>query len=418
MDNSCGYTYGAISSSSSEESFIPAGSNVTPCTCCWASYNLFSACISCSPNSPSFVSWNTWTENCGNMTSTTTYFPWDSGFRIPSNTTIPYYASTNPSNYSNGIFDENFASNLGGQGKPDLTGSPLPSTSSVSSSSSSTASAGAIAGGVIGGIVLLLLFCGFFLFIICRKRKRAAHFPSKMTPSTWNGSHFAVATKDMNRAPLAPSGYPQTSAQMSTSPYAIYSNHTHGVPSTTSLHSVRITSPTSPGHATMPLSPISPSVAPILLPINDAADVITPFLATQPSSRPATPDRKGAQGSAEPTTERCTSPQTQRSRMNPPPYSPTSPTSSSHVRTGSSSSRRFSFRRHMAKESGSGPSTTINSVTSQRRTHAPKMRSAGSAESAMTNSTTASVSDNGAGRSIRTALERTTTSAASRGPVV
>ncbi|KAG0703451.1 hypothetical protein DFH29DRAFT_998450 [Suillus ampliporus] len=162
VDNSCGYTYGAISSSSSEESSIPAGSNVTPCTCCWASYNLFSACMFCSSNSPSLVSWNTWTENCGNKTSTTTYFPWDSGFRIPSNTTIPYFASINPSSYSNGIFDENFASNLGGQSKPDLTGSPLPSTSSssVSSSSSSTASVGAIAGGVIGGIVLRLLFCG------------------------------------------------------------------------------------------------------------------------------------------------------------------------------------------------------------------------------------------------------------------
>jgi hypothetical protein len=231
-----------------------------------------------------------------------------------------------------------------------------------------------------------------------------------MTPPIWNGSHFAVATKDSTtRTPLAPSGYPQTSAAMSTSPYAIQSNHIRNVPSVTSLHSLNIGPPSSAGH-TIPFSPLAPPITPVLSPIGDAADVITPFLATQSSSRPGTPDRKSAQNHGELAHERAASPQSQRSRMNPPPYTPSSPTSSNHTRTGSNATRRLSVMRHFRREGGSGD-TTISSVMGQRRTHAPRMHSRTSAESAASNSTTASMSDNG--RSMRTALERTTTTAAS-----
>ncbi|KAG2342666.1 hypothetical protein BDR05DRAFT_338780 [Suillus weaverae] len=231
-----------------------------------------------------------------------------------------------------------------------------------------------------------------------------------MTPHIWNGSHFAVATKDSTtRAPLAPSGYPQTSAAMSTTPYAIQSNHIRSVSSVTSLRSLHVVSPTSAGHS-MPFSPLAPPIAPVLSPVGDAADVITPFLATQPSSRPGTPDRKSAQSHGETAHERAASPQSQRSRMNPPPYTPSSPTSSNHTHTGSNSSRRLSVIRHFRREGGSG-NTTINSAMGQRRTHAPRMHSGTSAESARSDSTSASLGDNG--RSIRTALERTTTTAAS-----
>lgn len=416
--NSCpNTTYAPISPSSFEDSFVPDGSNATMCTCSWASYNLLSACMFCAPGSPSLVSWDVWIKNCGGLTSTTTYFPWDSGIRLPSNATIiPYYASYNPSNYFNGTFNSTVVNDISAVSKPDLNGSPLngtsssssPSPSSSSSSSSSTTPVGPIVGGVVGGTVLLLLLCGFFFFIICRKRRRVAQFPPKMTPPIWNGSHFAVPTKDSTtRTPLAPSGYPQTSAAMSTSPYAIQSNHIRNVPSVTSLHSLNMTSPTSAGHA-IPFSPLAPPITPVLSPIGDAADVITPFLAVQPASRPGTPDRKHAHGPGELAHERAASPQSQRSRMNPPPYTPSSPTSSNHTRTGSNASRRPSVMRHFRREGGSGD-TTITSVMGQKRTHAPRMQSRTSDESA--NSTTASVSDNG--RSMRTALERTTTTAAS-----
>lgn len=413
--NSCpNSTYTSISPPSFEDSFVPVGSNATVCTCSWASYNLLSACMFCASGSPSLVSWDAWIKNCGGLTSTTTYFPWDSGIRLPYNApVIPYYASYNPNSYSNGTFDENLASDIGDSSRADLNGTPLPSASSFSASSSSSSSSatpvGPIVGGAVGGTVLLLLLCGFF-FIIYRKRRRVAQFPPKMTPPIWNGSHFAMAAKDSTtRTPLAPSGYPQTSAAMSTSPYAIQSNHVRSIPSVTSLHSLNIASPSSTGHA-IPFSPLAPPITPVLSPIGDAADVITPFLTIQPSSRPGTPDRKSAQSHSERAQERAASPQSQRSRMNPPPYTPTSPASSSHTRTGSNSSRRLSVMRRFRRESGSGD-TTISSVMGQRRMHAPRMHSRTSAESAASHSTAASMSDNG--RSIRTALERTTTTAAS-----
>ncbi|KAG2134595.1 uncharacterized protein EDB93DRAFT_1107291 [Suillus bovinus] len=408
--NSCPNTTNTtISPSSSEDPFVPVSSNATLCTCSWASYNLLSACMYCATNSPSLVSWDTWIKNCNGLTSTTTYFPWDSGIWLPSNTSIiPYYASYNPSNYSNGTFDKSIATDLSDMSKPDLNGSPITSSSSSPTSGpSSEIPVGPIVGGVVGGMVLLILLCGFCFFIIFRKRRRAGKFPHKMTLPILNGSHFAVATQDSTiRTPLAPSGYPQTSAAMSTSSYAIRSNNIPNGPSVTSLHSLHIASPTSAGHA-MPISPLAPHIAPAL---SDAADVITPFLAIQPSSRPSTPDRKNANSHGEPAQERAVSPQSPRSRMNPPPYTPSSPTSSSHSRTGSNSSRRLSVMRHFRRESGSGD-TSIQSVMGQRKTHSPRMHSTTSAESARSDSTTASAGDNG--RNVRTTLERTTTTAAS-----
>lgn len=396
-------TYVTITPSSSDDSFVPVGSNATKCTCSWASYNLLSACMFCVTGSPSLVSWDAWIKNCAGYTSTTTYFPWDSGIRLPSNDTqiIPYYASYNPGNYPSETFDESVASDYSDASKPGLTGEPLPSTSSSSSSSSSSASVGPIVGGIIGGIVLLLLLCGFFFFIICRKRRRAAQFPH-----IWNGSHLAVATKDSTtRVPLAPSGYPQTSAAMSTSPYTIQPNHIRSAPSVASLHSLHIASPTSAGHA-MSFSPLASPDAPVLIPVSDVADVITPFLTTQPSTRLGTPNKKGATRShGEPAHEPPASQQSPRSRMNPPPYTPSSPTSSTHSRAGSNTSRRLDVMRHLRRASGSGDAT-IASVMGQKKTHAPKMHSATSVESSISG-----VSDNG--RNIRTTLERTTTTAAS-----
>ncbi|KAG1839938.1 hypothetical protein C8R48DRAFT_679700 [Suillus tomentosus] len=366
-------------------------------------------------------SWDTWITNCNGSTLTTTYFPWDEGIRLPSNASIiPYYASYDPANYSNGTFVNSTAIDYSNTGIGNLNGSPpISNSSSLGSPSSSSSSAtpiGSIVGGVVGGIVLLLLLCGFFFFIICRKRRRAAQFPHKMTLPTLNGSHFAVATKDSTvHTPLAPSGYPQTSAAMSTSSYAIQSNNIPNGPSVTSLHSLHIASPTSTVRP-MLVSPLAPPITPVLSPVGDAADVITPFLATQPS-RPSTPDRKNTRSHGEPAQERAMSPQSQRSRMNPPPYSPSSPTSSRHSRTGSNSSRRLSVMRHFRREGGPGD-TSIQSAMGQRRTHAPRMHSSTSAESAMSDSTAASASDNG--RNVKTTLERTTTTAASssRRPVV
>ncbi|KIK42625.1 hypothetical protein CY34DRAFT_133891 [Suillus luteus UH-Slu-Lm8-n1] len=96
VDNECLYSYAVMSPPSSEQAFIPSGSNVTACTCSWASYNLFSACMFCASSSPSLVSWDDWTANCPtNLMSTTTYFPSNAGVTLPSNTSIPCYAGYN-----------------------------------------------------------------------------------------------------------------------------------------------------------------------------------------------------------------------------------------------------------------------------------------------------------------------------------
>ncbi|KAG1874313.1 hypothetical protein F4604DRAFT_738478 [Suillus subluteus] len=96
VDKGCSSTYATISPPPSEQAFIPGGSNVTACTCSWASYNLFSACMFCASSSPSLVSWDEWTANCStNLTSTSTYFPSYAGVTLPSNTSIPCYAGYN-----------------------------------------------------------------------------------------------------------------------------------------------------------------------------------------------------------------------------------------------------------------------------------------------------------------------------------
>jgi hypothetical protein len=302
-------------------------------------------------------------------------------------------------------------------GFPELNGNPI-SSSSGSSSSSSTTPVGAIAGGVVGGVILLFLFCGFFLFLFCRRRKGAARLSEQLTQHTWNGSHFTVAaTKDITHTPVALSGYPQTSAQPSTSPYSPLGMP--GVPSTTSLRSLRVASPTSAGHA-MHLSHLSPSVLPMSPPINDAADVITPFLTTQSPSQPSTSrNEKSAQVTPETVPERATSPLSQRSRMNPPPYTTSSPPSS-HARTGSSASRRISIRRPFRQGGGSGDTTISSVIGNKKRPHAHRMRTDGSVDSTGSMASTLTASDSGAVRGFRTTLERTTTSAdsSSRGPSV
>ena len=270
--------------------------------------------------------------------------------------------------------------------KPDVTGGPVPSSTSPSSGSSSNSSATpAIIGGIVGGVVLLLLFCGFFLFFFCRNRY------------------------------LAQLGFTKAVVQMSTSPYA---NEMTGVPSATNLSSHRIASPTSQGH-TVPVSFIPHPDLPTSPLITDAADVISPFHAQSPNPANTSRNEKNAPNTTESIPDRATSPQSQRSRMNPPPYTPASPTSS-HGRRGSSASRRFSMSRHLREGGGSGDTTIRSVIGNQKRRRTQRMPTDGSMDSNWSMATTASVGNNGAGQSIRTLLERTTTSAdsSSRGPAV
>lgn len=200
VDNGCSYTFAAISPPPSEQALVPGGSNVTACTCSWASYNLFSACMFCTSSSPSLVSWDEWTDNCPtNLTSTTTYFPSYAGVTLPSNTSIPCYAGYNPRSWPNGTFSAVAASDIAAMSHSDLTGA---TGSCTSSSSSHKTPVGAIAGGVVGGALLLLLVCGCVLFVAHRRRRRAKSSPEIIRS---NSPHLDdKSAKDVYLSPPSP----------------------------------------------------------------------------------------------------------------------------------------------------------------------------------------------------------------------
>lgn len=173
---------------------------MTACTCSWASYNLFSACMLCASSSPTLVSWDEWTANCPtNLTSTTTYFPSNAGVTLPSNTSIPCYAGSNPRSWPNGTFNAVAASDIAALSYSDLTGA---AGSCASSTSSHKTPVGAIVGGVVGGAVLLLLVCGCVLFVTLRRRRRAKSSP-EITRS--DSPHLdEKSAKDVYMSPSSP----------------------------------------------------------------------------------------------------------------------------------------------------------------------------------------------------------------------
>ncbi|KAI5994545.1 hypothetical protein F5J12DRAFT_412546 [Pisolithus orientalis] len=120
----------------------------------WASYNLLSACAICTQQS-TWASWATYSASCGNYVSSTTYYPWDQGCRLPENEKIPFFAATNPIYWTNGTFNENEAAVNGSSGTPDVTGQPLASSSPSATSTSSSSSSGAIIGGIVGALAVV-----------------------------------------------------------------------------------------------------------------------------------------------------------------------------------------------------------------------------------------------------------------------
>lgn len=154
----------------------------------------------CASSSPTLVSWDEWTANCPtNITSTTTYFPSNAGVTLPSNTSIPCYAGSNPRSWPNGTFSAVAASDIAAISYSDLTGA---ASSCASSASSHKTPVGAIVGGVVGGAVLLLLVCGCVLFVTLRRRRRAKSSP-EITRS--DSPHLdEKSVKDVYLSPSSP----------------------------------------------------------------------------------------------------------------------------------------------------------------------------------------------------------------------
>lgn len=292
VDQSCGlsYTISAKSNSTFKESlYIPNATTASYTTCSWASYNLLSACAICTQQS-TWASWATYSASCGNYVSSTTYYPWDQGCRLPENEKIPFFAATNPIYWTNGTFNENEAAVNGSSGTPDVTGQPLASSSPSATSTSSSSSSGAIIGGIVGALAVFGL-AGFILWYIVRRRRHQA----RLQP----------ASQQSSSSPPLP--HPSM-AQTVTSPYKV----------TSTLSSQEF--PNASQHFASPMSPMITS--PLSAPITDAADMISPFFSPIRSVPTTTK-------SAEALVGRNESPPPRRGRMNPPPYSPTAPAGSS-----------------------------------------------------------------------------------------
>ncbi|KAF8841380.1 hypothetical protein BDN67DRAFT_528144 [Paxillus ammoniavirescens] len=363
----------------------------------WASYNLVSACTVCVVQEQ-LASWKTWTTSCGSYVSTTTYLP----SVLPASEGIPYFAGTDPATWTDEVFNVTEAAGKGGGTLADLTGAP--SASPTTSSSSSKSSVGAIVGGVLGSIVVILVLVGLAFFTRAFRRRQASKGPfDGLTTTTVDGAHFfSVPTAP----PQAPTGmvqpvsfpYPQGQNPTSHRPLSPYrSSHGH---SAASVNITSLASPTSSAF-TAPMSP----------PITDAADMISPFYATTRTEN----NRNRRTGKAnEARAERALSPPaSQRARLNPPPYSPTSPTPPP---ASPPPTRRLSLKQTFKRKGSTSGGTThsAHSAASARgKPRAARMASAESVDSAASGGSV-STAGRGAGsgsQSPMTILERTNTSA-------
>ncbi|KAG1746904.1 hypothetical protein EDB19DRAFT_331938 [Suillus lakei] len=142
---------------------LPNSSTANPCYCSWSSYNLMMACTLCQ-GSTTIYEWPQWASGCTTNTSwTQEYFP--SGYMLTGDASIPYWATTNPSNWTYATFNIQDANATYQQNSSSITPGATPSSSgsgsspspSGSSSSSTSTDVGAIVGGTIGGAAALLL---------------------------------------------------------------------------------------------------------------------------------------------------------------------------------------------------------------------------------------------------------------------
>lgn len=291
-DQVCVSDYTITTTLFQESLYIPNATTANPCTCSWASYNLLSACSYC-VGVRNYTSWATWSASCGSNASSTTYFP----SPLPSG--IPYFAGTNPNNWTNGTFDPTQAANMGSGNHADLTGPTTTSTSSATPTAASSDTS-AIIGSIVGALAFIFLIGLLLCFIVRRHRRQVKARHAILTHSQPPAVTPTLRTR--------PSQASMPMGQAPTSPYPVSAyGSSHGF-SATSLHPI---SPTS----TVTTVPFSP-------PISDAADMISPFLASP--TRPAPGSSKVAEALA----ERMSSqppPVPPRGRMNPPPYSPTGP---------------------------------------------------------------------------------------------
>jgi len=319
---------------------------VSLCTCSWASYNLISACTACQQGDLGYkiAEWSVYSSECNGKLSNS-YFP--ANITIPQDTTIPFWAGTNPTTWPNGKFDVSSAQTTANEHHKDLTNSVTAPKKSKN--------IGAIVGGVIGGLVVIGAAIAVAFYILRRQTKPVQPGSShSLGEKPAHGRSFSDLTTNSNNPYTTLSSTPM---HPPTSPTILTHN--------TSVRSVPFFS--SVAASTVPYGTASPPPVPrqaVSPPPANREDFIEPF--TLPPSNNG--DRKQANGaypvydppSAPPqNTVRMdiTRPVTpsQRARYNPPAYTESSP--------GASASGQNSRPPHRGKQASTD---TLQSVTSSR----------------------------------------------------
>ncbi|KDR68768.1 hypothetical protein GALMADRAFT_256619 [Galerina marginata CBS 339.88] len=296
----------------------PASGTATFCTCSWASYNLISACTICQNQefASENVQFTVYTANCAGKLSNT-YFP--SNITLPSGVAIPAWAGTDPSTWTNGLFNVSAAKATAAKDQPDLLGT-------TQTKGKKSSNVGAIVGGVIGGLVVIAAAAAVAFYML--RRQRQAPRP---------GPPHSISEKPLHMRSISDvttnSGFQQGYTTLSSTPL----NHpasptimTHN----TSIRSVpyfsSVVGSTVP-HGTASPPPGRQAGSP---PPANREDIIEPFT-SPPSNNHNHADRKQSNG-AFPVYDPPTAPPmrmeisrpitpTQRTRFNPPAYEESTP---------------------------------------------------------------------------------------------
>jgi len=247
--------------------------------------------------------------NCTSLTSDDSYFPAD--ITIQAGTTIPSWAGTNPTAWTNAQFDVNEAKGFASQGKPDLSPTRLNSKKSTP--------VGAIAGGVVGGV--LVLCAGAVVFWFMRRRKNGPQRPERPIHGR-SMSDLSQKTATTNYHP----GFGDGRSYATSPTVRTHSSSAHSISHFGSAQGSIFSSPIQP-----PARLLSPPPPVPLLPMN-REDVIEPFIVSPTSPAPRSPPplrRKASSDTSvqpvvrvEETIPEEDSSTPGRRRVNPPAYTP------------------------------------------------------------------------------------------------
>ncbi|KAF8337681.1 hypothetical protein F5887DRAFT_528882 [Amanita rubescens] len=190
LDASCFTSGWVIEPVGSTGNYPPPNSSLaTCCSCSWAVYNLVGACTACQ-DSTNIYDWNAYTTNCANYL-TDTSFPTDQVVLL-NHTLLPYWASINPTTWTDEKFNVTEAQAMHNSNHPDTD----LSTSTITMYRS--ASVSIVAGGAVGAVIgAVLVSLAVFLYLNYRKKiqihKRVVSNTSKKAtrPASFAATRYA-----------------------------------------------------------------------------------------------------------------------------------------------------------------------------------------------------------------------------------